>query len=302
MKIEQFYWLKEIAKYHSISVVAEKNYISQSSVSYAIQCLEKELGAELLKRSSQGVVLTPAGMQILNISEDIFSSVEKIKQIACESKRGGQVQISCIPCICDDIMPSVVQYLKSNEIPIVISVETKDSKEVIKDVLSGQNTVGITIQSAELKKAQDLNVLPLFTDEYQLYVGEHSPYWNSESVTYEEVLSLPHIAYKDELLSPSDSLSEIIGDRRLPRVAFRANDLNAIRNLISNSECVAFFPRKMSRHDIYVETGRIRPIPVSDRDLHFEVVRIESQKYKRTAPDDLFIESLESVLEKLAIE
>ena len=42
IKIEQLYYLTQIAKYHSVNKVAEKLYMSSASISTAIKQLEKE--------------------------------------------------------------------------------------------------------------------------------------------------------------------------------------------------------------------------------------------------------------------
>ena len=44
LKFEQLFYFKEAVKYNSISIASEKNYMSQSSVSYSILNLEKVLG------------------------------------------------------------------------------------------------------------------------------------------------------------------------------------------------------------------------------------------------------------------
>ena len=65
VKLEQLLYLQEAAKYKSISIAAEKNFISQPSLSGAINKLEKELGVELLRRNSKGVSPTEVG-EIMN--------------------------------------------------------------------------------------------------------------------------------------------------------------------------------------------------------------------------------------------
>ena len=68
MKLDQLHCFLEACKYHSISVAAEKNFISQPSFSSSITKLEKELGLTLLNRTSRGVTPTPAGVAILEKS------------------------------------------------------------------------------------------------------------------------------------------------------------------------------------------------------------------------------------------
>ena len=101
MKFEQLFFFKEAVKYNSISIAAEKNYMSQSSVSYSIVNLEKELGVELLKRTNAGVTPTQMGELVLQKTEDIFKSVDEIVEMTKEHLNAGEVKITSIPCICD---------------------------------------------------------------------------------------------------------------------------------------------------------------------------------------------------------
>ena len=73
MKLEDLYYFREAIKYQSISVAAEKNFISQSTVSIAIKRLEEDLGVDLVKRSSKGVSLTKIGKEVLDKADQVIS-------------------------------------------------------------------------------------------------------------------------------------------------------------------------------------------------------------------------------------
>lgn len=78
MKLEQLHYLREVCKYGTMSVAAEKNYISQPALSSAISKLEKELGITLLIRQSKGVKPTKEGAMILEKINTIFESIDEI--------------------------------------------------------------------------------------------------------------------------------------------------------------------------------------------------------------------------------
>ena len=82
MKLEQLLYFSEAVKYSSISIAAEKNFISQPSFSSAITKLEKELDITLLRRNSRGVQPTEAGSAILEKVRGIFSLIQEIEDVA----------------------------------------------------------------------------------------------------------------------------------------------------------------------------------------------------------------------------
>ncbi|MEY8352094.1 LysR family transcriptional regulator [Lachnospiraceae bacterium 54-53] len=242
MKFEQLYLFKEAVKYNSISVAAEKNFMSQSSVSYSIINLEKELGTELLRRTNAGVSPTMIGELVLQKTEDILKSVDDITEMTRKQQKAGEVSIACIPCICDWIIPVTVQSLKENMAEILLSVTTGESSQVAHDVSAGIAKFGILINYGELERITDLKYTPLFKDEYVLYVGKNSPHWERECITYKELLDEPYIAYRDEFRKYNGGLTNMIGTDKLPNIIFRTDNLDSIKSMITHNHYAAFFP------------------------------------------------------------
>ena len=78
MTLEQLRYVVETVKYKSFRKASEKLYISQPSLSVAIQKLEKELGHPIFARSSSGVTLTPFGLQLLPFFQEMITLYEQI--------------------------------------------------------------------------------------------------------------------------------------------------------------------------------------------------------------------------------
>ena len=297
MKFEQLYLFKEAAKYRSISVAAEKNFMSQSSISYSIINLEKELGAELLRRTNTGVTPTPMGELLLEKAEGILKAVDDITVMAKAQRNAGEVQITCIPCICDRIIPATLKGLADNMADILLSVSTAESSQVARDVSSGISKFGILIYYDELARSTDLNYTPLFQDEYVLYVGKNSPYWEKESITYSQLLEQPYIAYREEFRKYNGGLTNMMGTDSLPKVIYRTDNLDSIKSMITHHNYVACFPKFMSEGDFYLQSQRIRRITISDKDMTFEVGYVESNKYKMKQIDKIVLNTIKEAVD-----
>lgn len=300
MRFEQLNCFLEAVKYNSISVAAEKNFMSQSAVSYSILNLEKELGIDLLKRTNTGVTPTEMGKQVLQKAEEIFKSMEDIIEMTKEQRSYGEVNITCIPCICDWIIPQTISILKEQDADIVLSVNTAESSIVAHEVSTGASGFGIVIYYEELQNTE-LHYTPLFVDEYMLYVGRNSPLWDKEGATYEEFRRQPYIAYRDEFKKYNGGLSNMLGADEMPNIIFRTDDLDSIKSMITQNDYVAFFPRHMSQHDIYINSGHIRRIPITDRKLEFQVGYVESKKYKLKKIDKLVLAVIKETVGKLVL-
>lgn len=97
MRLEQLYHLVEVAKYNSISIAAERIYITQPAVSASISKLEDELGVLLFKRTTKGAYPTDIGQTIIEAAEEILQKVDFIKELANTSALAGNVTIATIP-------------------------------------------------------------------------------------------------------------------------------------------------------------------------------------------------------------
>ena len=301
MKFEQLFYFKEAAKYNSISIAAEKNYMSQSSVSYSISNLEKELGIDLLKRTNTGVTPTQIGELVLQKTEDIFKSIDEIVEMTKEQRNSGDVNISCIPCICEWIIPKTLQSLREKAADILLSITTAESSTVAHNVSSGISEFGILIKYEGLERNTDLKYTPLFRDEYLLYVGKNSPYWDKDNITYKELMKQPYIAYRDEFKRYNGGLTNMIEANKFPNIIFRTDDLDSIKSMITQNDYVAFFPKHMSEYDFYVQSGWIRRLPIVDKNLEFEVGYVESLKYKSKKIDKIVLDVIKETVKKIMI-
>lgn len=301
MKLEQLHHFMEAVKYKSISIAAEENYISQPTFSASITKLEKELGVTLLRRTSRSVSPTEAGLIVLEKAETIFNTIEEMKQEVNVGQQKGTVKLSSIILFYNHILPRIVAKQKSSGQIFTLDVSTAESTQIVNNVTAGIDTLGIIIHSDNLINS-DLAYVPLFSDQYILYVGSDSPFWDAESISLEEVMQQPYIAYRDEFQKDNAIWTTTLGKSFIPNIEFRTDNLELMKKMIAQNDYVAFFPEFMSQDDLFLQSGQIRAIPINDKKLEIEVGYIYNKKYKLSYIDNLFIASLEQTIRELAEE
>lgn len=290
MKLNQLQYLIEAAKYNSISIAAEKNYISQSALSSSITNLEKDLNIILLDRNCKGVQPTHTGQVVIEKATEIFSLINEIRALSPDYQ-SEMINISAIPCICDFLIPKCILSLTKNKQPLKLSVQTAESTEIIRNVASGLSSLGLILNDKTLNLGS-LEYHGLFEDRYVLYVGQHSPLYNKKSTTLQEMLSQPYIAYRQEFQTYNTGLSSLFNNIPKPNIAFRTDELSTIRNMVEYSDYVCFFPEKMSQKDIYLKDELIRAIPVTDFDTSISVGYVLNPKYKIPKIINDFLDSI----------
>jgi LysR family transcriptional regulator, glycine cleavage system transcriptional activator len=93
----------EAARWQSFTRAAETLCLTQSAVSKQVQILEQQVGAQLLRRSAQGLSLTPAGSAYLTHASEALATLEageaRARQLAGGPRTAGTVELSASPAL-----------------------------------------------------------------------------------------------------------------------------------------------------------------------------------------------------------
>jgi DNA-binding transcriptional LysR family regulator len=77
--LRQLEYFAAVARNRNFTRAAEELYVTQPALSQQVRRLERELGLELLTRTSAGVELTPAGRELLERAEAILADVGRAR-------------------------------------------------------------------------------------------------------------------------------------------------------------------------------------------------------------------------------
>jgi len=296
MRLEQLSLLIEVAKYNSISLAAEHAFITQPAVSSSISKLEDEIGTVLFKRTPQGAYPTEIGELVIEKARLILDTVEEIKQLANTSSLTGSLSVGIIPSMGDKIIPNVLYHLKNKHPKININLTVAESISILQNIQSGKNDLGIVLLTEEIQ-GKDICREELFSDEFLIYAGKDSPLSAKESVSLKEALEYPFVAYNDEFTKNNGGITSILKQYGEPNVVFRFCNFELIKRVVSQGVAISFFPKFMSTNDIYLQSGEIIPIPISDVSLGITVGLIRSNRYSVSQVEKEFIEALKSMCE-----
>src|SRR4051794_518433 len=81
MELRQLQYFAAVARHRNFTRAAEALYVGQPALSQQIRRLEAELGLALLRRTPQGVELTPAGADLLAHAEAVLAEVEAARAL-----------------------------------------------------------------------------------------------------------------------------------------------------------------------------------------------------------------------------
>ncbi len=207
---------------------------------------------------------------MLEKTEIIFDTIEEMIQEVSAYENKGVVKLASIVVFYNHIVPKIILKLKENGQPFTLDATTAESSQIIRNVSTGIDNLGIIIHSDELLNS-DLEYVPLFSDRYLLYVGPSSPFWDAESITLEEVLQGALYCLSGRISEGPCSVDNCAGQTLYAQYHPAHRRFGAVEKMIAQDDYVAFFPEFMSQDDIYLQNGSIRAVPISDCKLEIEV-------------------------------
>jgi LysR family transcriptional regulator, hydrogen peroxide-inducible genes activator len=110
MEIHQLRYFVAVAEEGSFSHAAEREHVSQPSLSQQIQKLEAELNQQLFDRLPRSVVLTEAGRCLLEYARKILTGIADARRsvAALEHEVAGRLSVGAIPSIALYVLPRLI--------------------------------------------------------------------------------------------------------------------------------------------------------------------------------------------------
>lgn len=171
----------------SINEAARKLYISQPSLTKALQLLEEEVGTPLFQRSSSGIVLTPAGKRMLPEAKLVMEYYRSWKALA-QSPALEQIDIYAFLSFPDFLLPDLLLKFCMSHPDLTINYKTCNAPEnfisrSIRRPVLALALCGDDNTMRNFTRIQGNKPIVLMDGEYRCLVSVESPLAAKTSVT-----------------------------------------------------------------------------------------------------------------------
>ena len=238
MTLQQLHYVIGISETGSLSKAAEKLYISQPSLSSAVQELERELGFALYCRSGHGMSLTNDGMEFITYARQVYyqyeTLMEKYGQPGTRKKKFG-ISTQHYSFAIKSFVEMVKQF-NTEEYEFAIR-ETK-TREVIEDVRTSRSEIGILYLSdfnrkiiTNLLRSNDLEFHKLIDCSAYVYLWKGHPLAKCASIRFRQLADYPCLSFEQGSDSSFYLAEEILSTENYPRT-IKANDRATMLNLM----------------------------------------------------------------------
>ena len=268
MKIHTLEYLITLAESHSINEAAQKLYISQPSLTKALQLFEKEIGVQLFLRNKAGIQLTAAGKSILPEVKQVVSYYNH--WLSLSNQRSPQVVDVFIQASFPNfLLPDVILDFKKRHPDIQVNCEITATPELHISQNVKRPALALFVctkgNPAEAYSREQGNPpLILFQGEYCCLVNKHSRLAGRTSITPADLREY-YLALRSHLDSPSLPLAPALNNI-IPIVSpahiIHMESVDSIINLVQSHTDVyalSYYPILMRYEGVAV--GELTYIP-----------------------------------------
>ncbi|WP_026957984.1 MULTISPECIES: HTH-type transcriptional regulator CysB [Aliagarivorans] len=238
MKLQQLRYIVEVANNNlNVSATAESLYTSQPGISKQIRLLEDELGVQIFKRSGKHLSqVTPAGKEIIRISNEIMGKVESIKAVASQHTHPdrGSLNISTTHTQARYALPSVIQDFIKRYPNVSLNMHQGTPAQINEAVSKG--TADFAIATEAMHYFSDMVMLPCYYWNRSILVTkEHElakRYLSGEQITVEHLAQFPLVTYIFGFTGRSELDEAFNQAGKEPKIVFTATDADVIKTYV----------------------------------------------------------------------
>lgn len=211
MNKEQLYYFIKVVDSGSINKASEELFVSQPSLSRAIQSLENEIGKTLVTRTNKGINITPAGKTMYFYAQSItnqFQMIERLKTLQ-EEHLYTNLTVSIANIFLSDFL--ILSYYKQNNaLDSEINFYETTAEETLNNIINRKCEIGVLVvndtQFGVFHKLCDLKNLEIeILGESPLYVHANKALFPNT----QKIINATSLLDKTYVHSPVDFYSNL---------------------------------------------------------------------------------------------
>lgn len=264
MTLHQLKVFAKVAKLRSFTLAAAGLDVTQPSVTFVIQSLERELGAKLFEKVGNKVHLSGAGKKLFHHAEEILAKVERIREEINEIKgvKKGKLAVGGAVVAGASFLPPAVREFKKKFPGVEVILKIQSIPILEKLLLEGELDIAIC---GLLPASPHLVGEPFRNEEVVAFAHPNHPLAKKRSVSLKLLAKEPLIAH--EKGTPTrDLVEERFAKKGLPFTpVLEINFLggrDVIRNSVANGEGIGFLSRCLVSGD--AQTGWLKLLNVPE--------------------------------------
>lgn len=271
-------YFEMVARHEHFTKAANELFISQSTLSKAIDNLERDIGVKLFEKNGRNIQLTPYGRILRDYvqrgTEEIERGIQKVQSMANE--QSGIVRIATVHSGGSFLLPQYIKGFSDQHPKIRFNYHQKPTYRILDDMLHGELDIGFCSNYKERDEYEDIYREELLTEELCLIVPESHPLANRASVDFKEVVDETWIGYNGDtgMATAILSICKAAGFKKKFHFSYFASEELAVIGLVRAGLGVSIIP--ISSH---VEFDDVKKIKISSPYFYRNMYMVWNKKY-----------------------
>lgn len=238
MTLQQLKYIIEIVHCGSITMAAQKLYITQPSLSKAVSELEQEMGITIFLRNNRGVILSEEGIKFLSYARQVVEQVELLEHTYKHGepvKRIFAVSAQHYAFAVNAFVTLVKEYDRNK---YEFSLREMRTYDIIEDVHTQRSELGIIYLSnfnreviLHILQSKELEFNPQFIASPHVFISRNNPLATKSSINMDELTAYPRLTY-DQGINNSFYFSEELHSTKESPKNIIVSDRATLFNLI----------------------------------------------------------------------
>ena len=273
MKIEKLPYFIDLYESRSYTKTAQKNYISQTSVTQFINSLEDEFNVCLFDRSILPIQPTEAGTIFYNEAKILLQQYRHMEDVTTSYNAGMSMTVRICYTSAFDLqllLPFMVQFKKRHpKIPLEFYCAT--FKEITSCLAACKCDATIaTYCNTENKSSDTIKNITLYRGKFEALVGKNHDLYNQDCITKQELYHYPLIIMSKDVIG--DNYERILHNTKLdgyyPNIQKTVEDAQTQLLNIITDDYIGFVP---DNYFFQEYEGYLRKIPIVDSNHGFSL-------------------------------
>lgn len=242
MNFRDLGYLVAVGEYGHFGQAAEACFVSQPTLSTQIKKLERELGVQLIERTTKSARLTDIGRQVVERARIVLDQEGAIRDIAMQAQdpESGSIRMGLFPTLAPYLLPHIVPALH-DRFPRMEFLLVEEKTETLVSML-GKGELDAAFIALPIP-GDGFEEDELFTEPFVLAVpGNHRWAGRTEPVRVDELATEPILLLEEGHCLRDQALSVCQMAGATERVGFRATSLETLRQMVAAEVGVTLLP------------------------------------------------------------
>lgn len=241
MEIRDLDYFLHVASCGHVGRAAEKLGLTQPALTKSIARLERDVNAELFRRTPHGMELTPVGEQLVAHAKRLRCAIDEVRRELSDLAAGetGSLRIGSGVSVAQHLLPIACTVLLQSSPRLAIDIATGTGQRLISALREGQ--LDVVVSGLAEQPAPGLKHELIMQDEVLVLARRSHPLHRAPHITLEELGRHEWVLSRSESLV-ADWLSSQYraAGLRPPRARVETDSLTTQLAIVANSDLLAF--------------------------------------------------------------